>query len=109
LDDALGEFLSCQTGPLPRQAIRDLLHIEMEGQYPKHLRLFEAERFDYVITVCDRARLRMGRFWGVRSRRSSRATDEAGSPMNRRRWAARESGLNFDALTPETRENLSER
>ena len=41
--------------PMARQAIRGLLHVEMDGQYPKHLRRFEREHFDYVITVCDRA------------------------------------------------------
>jgi arsenate reductase len=41
--------------PMARQAIRDLLHLEMKDQYPKDLRLFEREHFDYVITVCDRA------------------------------------------------------
>ena len=41
--------------PMARQAIRTLFNVEMEGQYPKDLRHFERERFDYVITVCDRA------------------------------------------------------
>ena len=41
--------------PMARQAVRALLNIEMEDQYPKDLRLFERDTFDYVITVCDRA------------------------------------------------------
>src|SRR4026207_1429173 len=41
--------------PMARQAIRTLLTVEMEGQFPKDLRDFEGEQFDYVITVCDRA------------------------------------------------------
>lgn len=41
--------------PMARQAVRGLLNIEMEDQYPKDLRLFERDTFDYVITVCDRA------------------------------------------------------
>jgi protein-tyrosine-phosphatase len=30
--------------------------ISLTGQQPKHLSVFEAERFDYVITLCDRVR-----------------------------------------------------
>jgi ArsR family transcriptional regulator, arsenate/arsenite/antimonite-responsive transcriptional repressor / arsenate reductase (thioredoxin) len=30
--------------------------ISLAGQRPKHLRVFTAERFDYVITLCDRVR-----------------------------------------------------
>lgn len=41
--------------PQARAAARKLLGVEMEGQRPKHLDQFRDERFDYVITVCDRA------------------------------------------------------
>jgi protein-tyrosine-phosphatase len=39
---------------MARQAIRTLLHVEMENQWPKHFNRFVGEPFDYVITVCDR-------------------------------------------------------
>ncbi len=40
------------------EAIRtmDALGIDLRGQQSKHLRDFEQQHFDYVITVCDRAR-----------------------------------------------------
>jgi arsenate reductase len=41
--------------PMAREAARRLLNREMDGQYPKRLDRFVGERFDYVITVCDRA------------------------------------------------------
>lgn len=41
--------------PLAREVVRDKFHDEMEGQYPKPISLFVGERFDYVISVCDRA------------------------------------------------------
>lgn len=53
--DSAGTTPRAEIHPMARQAIRALLHVEMEGQYPKDLRLFEREHFDYVITVCDRA------------------------------------------------------
>ena len=41
--------------PMARIAARKLLNVEMEGQHPKLLDEFLGQRFDYVITVCDRA------------------------------------------------------
>ena len=41
--------------PMARMAARRALGVEMEGQYPKLLDPFVGQRFDYVITVCDRA------------------------------------------------------
>ncbi len=41
--------------PMARQAMKDLFGLEMAGQYPKPLEEFLGERFDYIITVCDRA------------------------------------------------------
>ncbi len=40
---------------MARQAMKDLFGLEMAGQYPKPLEEFLGERFDYIITVCDRA------------------------------------------------------
>jgi protein-tyrosine-phosphatase len=41
--------------PMARRAMKDLFGLEMEGQRPKSLADFLGDRFDYVITVCDRA------------------------------------------------------
>ncbi len=41
--------------PLARDAVRRVLGLEMTGQYPKSMNEFLQDRFDYVITVCDRA------------------------------------------------------
>lgn len=41
--------------PLAREAVRKVLGLEMTGQHPKSMGRFLKERFDYVITVCDRA------------------------------------------------------
>jgi ArsR family transcriptional regulator, arsenate/arsenite/antimonite-responsive transcriptional repressor / arsenate reductase (thioredoxin) len=41
--------------PMARQAIRNLLHIEMIGQYPKSMQRFLRDHFDYIISVCERA------------------------------------------------------
>jgi ArsR family transcriptional regulator, arsenate/arsenite/antimonite-responsive transcriptional repressor / arsenate reductase (thioredoxin) len=41
--------------PMARRAVKDLFGLDMAGQHPKPLEQFRGERFDYVITVCDRA------------------------------------------------------
>jgi protein-tyrosine-phosphatase len=41
--------------PMAQQAVRNLVGIEMTGQYPKLLDQYLHRDFDYVITVCDRA------------------------------------------------------
>ncbi len=41
--------------PLAREAIRKIGGLEMAGQHPKSVETFRKDRFDYVITVCDRA------------------------------------------------------
>jgi len=41
--------------PLARRAVKKLLDLDMDGQYPKTLDRFLGQHFDYVITVCDRA------------------------------------------------------
>lgn len=41
--------------PMARRAVETLLNVDMEGQQPKRLDQFLGRRFDYVITVCDRA------------------------------------------------------
>lgn len=38
------------------RAIRELFGLDISGQRSKHLSEFTGERFDYVITLCDRAR-----------------------------------------------------
>ena len=41
--------------PLAREAVRRLFGLELSGQSPKSVGALASERFDYVITVCDRA------------------------------------------------------
>jgi protein-tyrosine-phosphatase len=44
-----------EINPLAREAVQKLLGIEMTGQRPKSMNGFLQEKFDSVITVCDRA------------------------------------------------------
>jgi protein-tyrosine-phosphatase len=41
--------------PMARRAVKKLFGLDMAGQHPKPLEDFLDERFDYIITVCDRA------------------------------------------------------
>jgi protein-tyrosine-phosphatase len=41
--------------PMAREAVQKVGAIGMEGQYPKGFDEFLPQRFDYVISVCDRA------------------------------------------------------
>jgi protein-tyrosine-phosphatase len=41
--------------PMAREAVRKVFHLAMEGQHPKGFDDFLGQRFDYVISVCDRA------------------------------------------------------
>ena len=41
--------------PFAREAVRKVLGLEMTGQHPKSVETFLKDRFDYVVTVCDRA------------------------------------------------------
>ena len=41
--------------PMARRAVKKLLSLEMDGQFPKTLDRFLGQHFDYVITVCDHA------------------------------------------------------
>jgi arsenate reductase len=40
---------------MARRAVKKRLDLDMQRQYPKALDRFLGQRFDYVITVCDRA------------------------------------------------------
>ncbi len=69
--------------PMAQQAIRGLLRVEMEGQFPKHLARFAGQRFDYVITVCDRVAEHCPVFadtdpihWGFEDPAAAQGTDE---------------------------------
>ncbi|MGH9443346.1 MAG: arsenate reductase ArsC [Thermoanaerobaculia bacterium] len=44
-----------EINPLAREAVRKVLGLEMTGQHPKSMNQYLNDRFDYVITVCDRA------------------------------------------------------
>jgi protein-tyrosine-phosphatase len=50
-----GSAPKAEIHPLAREAVRRILGVEMAGQRPKPMEGFLADRFDYVITVCDRA------------------------------------------------------
>lgn len=41
--------------PMARAATSKLIHDDLSAQHPKSIDPFQAEDFDYVITVCDRA------------------------------------------------------
>jgi len=41
--------------PFAREAVKKVFGLDMAGQRPKSMNEFLPERFDYVITVCDRA------------------------------------------------------
>lgn len=69
--------------PMARHAIRNLLRVEMEGQFPKHLARFTGHPFDYVITVCDRVAEQCPVFadaepihWGFEDPAAAQGTDE---------------------------------
>ena len=53
--ESAGSAPQPQIHPMAREAARRLLNHDMDGQYPKRLDRFIGQRFDYVITVCDRA------------------------------------------------------
>lgn len=41
--------------PFAREAVKKVFGLDMDGQRPKSMNGFLSQRFDYVITVCDRA------------------------------------------------------
>jgi protein-tyrosine-phosphatase len=41
--------------PMAREPVKRILHTDITGQHPKSMKRFVHERFDYIITVCDRA------------------------------------------------------
>jgi protein-tyrosine-phosphatase len=53
--ESAGSAPQPQIHPMARESARRLLNVGMDGQYPKRLDQFLDRRFDYVITVCDRA------------------------------------------------------
>jgi protein-tyrosine-phosphatase/DNA-binding transcriptional ArsR family regulator len=68
------EATSAGTRPKPRlhphavRALRERYGIDLTGQRPRHLDGLTGRRFDYVISVCDKARERCGVF-GEQTRR----------------------------------------
>ncbi len=56
--------------PLHTNAVRVLRHygIDLAGREPRHLNTFEHQRFDYVITLCDRVREVCPEFPGLAKR-----------------------------------------
>ena len=53
--ESAGSSPKPEINPLAREAVKKILGLEMTGQHPKSMDKFTKERFDYVITVCDRA------------------------------------------------------
>jgi arsenate reductase len=53
--ESAGTLPQPEIHPMARRAIKKLFDLDMQGQYPKTLDRFLGQRFDYVITVCDRA------------------------------------------------------
>ncbi len=53
--ESAGSMPQPEIHPMARETARRILNTDMEGQYPKLLDRFLGQRFDYVITVCDRA------------------------------------------------------
>jgi arsenate reductase len=53
--ESAGTFPQPDIHPLARRAVRKLLDLDMDGQYPKTLDRFLGQHLDYVVTVCDRA------------------------------------------------------
>jgi protein-tyrosine-phosphatase len=53
--ESAGTLPKAAIHPLARETVHRLFGLDMAGQSPKPLDRFLGERFDYVITVCDRA------------------------------------------------------
>ena len=53
--ESAGSRPKAEIHPLAREAVRSLLGVEMDGQRPKPVEDFLSRKFDYVVTVCDRA------------------------------------------------------
>ena len=53
--ESAGSHPKPEIHPLAREAVKKVLGLEMAGQRPKSMDGLVKERFDYVITVCDRA------------------------------------------------------
>jgi protein-tyrosine-phosphatase len=53
--ESAGSHPKPEINPLAREAVKKVLGIEMTGQRPKSMDGFVKDRFDYVVTVCDRA------------------------------------------------------
>jgi protein-tyrosine-phosphatase len=51
--------------PLAREAVKKLFGLEMAGQHPKSMNDFVSQKFDQVITVCDRAAAECPNFPGA--------------------------------------------
>jgi protein-tyrosine-phosphatase len=53
--ESAGSHPKPEINPLAREAVKKVLGIEMTGQRPKSMDGFVKDRFDYIVTVCDRA------------------------------------------------------
>ncbi len=53
--ESAGSDPRAQIHPGAREAVRRMFGLEMTGQRPKSMNDFLSQKFDFVITVCDRA------------------------------------------------------
>src|SRR5262245_46224525 len=53
--ESAGTVPASDVHPLARRAVKTLLGVDMDSQYPKAVDRFVGQPFDYVITVCDHA------------------------------------------------------
>jgi protein-tyrosine-phosphatase/DNA-binding transcriptional ArsR family regulator len=84
-------------GTCPRQrlhpntvrVLRDRFGVDIAGQHPRHLNTLTGRRFDYVITLCDKAREACPDFgdrprlvhWSIPDPAASGVTDQASYPI----------------------------
>lgn len=53
--ESAGSDPRAQINPFAREAVKKVFGLDMDGQRPKSVNDFVSQKFDYVITVCDRA------------------------------------------------------
>ena len=81
--------------------------IELAGRSPQHLSIFERQRFDYVITLCDRVREVCPEFpgraeqvhWSIPDPAASGGTDQDTYPAFERMAAELETRIGFVLAT----------
>jgi protein-tyrosine-phosphatase len=105
-----GAVEACSAGSHPKplhpsavRVMRDEYGIDLSGQVPKHVRVFEDQRFDWVISLCDRVREVCPEFpghpetvhWSIPNPASDDADDAASYPAFQRTAAVLETRIGF--------------